>query len=282
MQELIGRKNELNLIRACLGTGRHVLIEGPVGSGKTTLANAIAKELGQPLIRVDGDGRYSESKLAGAFDPAITMNKGYIKEAFRDGPLTQAMKTGAILLLNEINRLPEGTQNLLLPAMDEGVLILPRLGEIRAHASFRVIATQNPKEYVATSPLSEALLDRFERLSMDYPEETEEAQILASHLGKDLELAGLLTKIARLSRDHSRIRRGASLRAAISTGILTQNLRKSDSTLSVETALRLALPLGFSGRMELEGDSSGMQGILEGLLQDALQKRRSDPGKKKP
>jgi MoxR-like ATPase len=140
---LVGRGTESVQIRACLQAGRNVLLEGPVGVGKTHLALAVAKALGQPVFRVDGDSRYSEQKLAGWFDPPLVMKQGFNQKTFIPGPLVEAMQTGGVLFINELNRLPEGVQNILLPAIDEKFIVVPRLGEVRAHPGFRVIATQN-------------------------------------------------------------------------------------------------------------------------------------------
>ena len=119
---------------------------------------------GRRTIRVDGDDRFSESRLAGWFDPPLVLRLGYGKDAFVAGPLVRAMREGSVLFLNELNRLPEAAQNLLLPALDEGLVEVPHLGEVRAAEGFQVVATQNPAEYVATGHLSEALRDRFEHL----------------------------------------------------------------------------------------------------------------------
>ena len=115
---IIGRKDELAAIRACMKAGRSILLEGPVGVGKTQLALAVTRELNRPIFRIDGDSRYSEQKLAGWFDPPLTLQKGFTAEAFMPGPLIQAMQQGGALFINELNRLPEGVQNILLPAID--------------------------------------------------------------------------------------------------------------------------------------------------------------------
>jgi len=64
------------------------------------------------------------------------IERGYGPEAFLPGPLVEAMTTGGLLLVNEINRLPEGVQNVLLPAIDERLVVVPRLGSIRAREGF--------------------------------------------------------------------------------------------------------------------------------------------------
>ncbi len=180
---MIGRMQEMATARAALVGGRHLLLEGPVGSGKTTLALAVCRELGRATVRVDGDDRFTESRLAGWFDPPLVLELGYREEAFVSGPLLRAMREGRVLFLNELNRLPEAAQNLLLPALDEGVVQVPHLGPVRAADGFQVVATQNPAEYVATGHLSEAIRDRFEHLELGYQSAAEEEEIVAAATG---------------------------------------------------------------------------------------------------
>jgi MoxR-like ATPase len=85
---IVGREEELGMALAVLQTGRHLLFEGPVGVGKTTVALAVCRHLGRDTVRVDGDDRYSESKLTGWFDPPLVLTKGYSEETFFPGSRT--------------------------------------------------------------------------------------------------------------------------------------------------------------------------------------------------
>ena len=126
------------------------------------------------------------------------------------------MREGRVLFLNELNRLPEAAQNLLLPALDEGLVQVPHLGQVRAAAGFQVVATQNPAEYVATGHLSEAIRDRFEHLEIGYQSAAEEEAIVAEVTGcRDVRLVRTAVRLARGTRLHPRVRRGASVRGAI-------------------------------------------------------------------
>ncbi|MGQ9588241.1 MAG: AAA family ATPase, partial [Thermoplasmata archaeon] len=91
---IVGRAMELERALAAVRSGKHLMIEGPVGVGKTIIAVAVAKHLGRPIFRVDGDERYTEQKLSGWFDPPIVLERGYVPEAFSPGPLTSAMQEG--------------------------------------------------------------------------------------------------------------------------------------------------------------------------------------------
>ncbi len=281
--ELVGREEELRKMMAGIASRRSVLLEGPVGVGKTHLAIAATERLGVPVFRIDGDSRYTEQKLTGWFDPPAVMKKGFVAEAFIEGPLVQAMRAGGILFINELNRLPEGVQNVLLPALDEKKIALPRLGSVEAAPGFLVIATQNPKEFVATSHLSEAILDRFELLSIGYQTESEEFAIVHRKLEQVLDLetgseliAKAAVRMARATRTHPKVRRGASIRAALAIAeLMAVFLRDgADFRSAFLDASRMALPT----RIELERDagSGSAQSETDSLLEELAEQIVSD------
>jgi MoxR-like ATPase len=176
------------------------------------------------------------------------------------------MRAGGVLFINELNRLPEGVQNILLPAIDERQVEVPRLGTIRAKRGFVVVATQNPTEFVATSHLSEAILDRFELIRMDYQAEADEREIVRSRLGGGSSaesLAVASVRLARLTRVHPRVKRGASVRAAIAaaeltTGFQALGLARSESFLK---AALLALPTRIEVEREADSEISAQESV---------------------
>jgi MoxR-like ATPase len=238
---IVGRERELAMALAVLQAGRHVLLEGPVGVGKTTVALAVCAHLGRETVRVDGDDRYSEAKLTGWFDPPLVLKQGYGEASFFPGPLVQAMTGGGVLFINELNRMPESVQNVLLPALDERLVIVPHIGTVRAAAGFQVVATQNPVEYVATGHLSEALRDRFEHVMLEYQSAAEERTIVARETGcDDAELIGYAVGLARATRRHVRFKKGASVRAAIAIVTIAAALGDGGDTLRQAAAAALA------------------------------------------
>lgn len=215
---LIGREIELALLAELVAKGRHALLEGPVGVGKTHLVTQALARIGRAWVRIDGDGRYSEQKLVGYFDPPLVMQAGYRPEHFVPGPLVTAMQEGRALFVNELNRMPEGVQNVLLPAMDERTIHVPRFGTVTAAPGFSIVATQNPGEYVATQRLSEALLDRFEAVVMGYQSRPEEEAILKAHASAppaQESVEFVLDLIAATRKDEATFQRGASIRAGL-------------------------------------------------------------------
>lgn len=275
---MIGRDREMAAARAVLGGGRHLLLEGPVGCGKTTLALGACRGLGLCVIRVDGDDRFTESRLAGWFDPPLVLRLGYGERAFVPGPLLRAMREGRVLFLNELNRLPEAAQNLLLPALDEGVVQVPHLGPVRAHQGFRVVATQNPAEYVATGHLSEALRDRFEHLTLGYQTAAEEEAIVADVTGcREAGLVRTAVRLARATRRHPRVRRGASVRGATAIVELAGGSRGGSGGVGAgRLSLRCAAEAALTTRMELRDADVGPSEVLDELLELVVE-RGEDP-----
>jgi MoxR-like ATPase len=279
---IVGRAEELRLALAVLAAGSHLLLEGPVGVGKTTVALAVCRHLGKSTIRVDGDERYTENKLTGWFDPPLVLKTGYGEGSFLAGPLVRAMREGAVLFINELNRMPESVQNVLLPALDERLLILPRIGEVRAAPGFQVVATQNPVEYIATGHLSEALKDRFEHIPLRHQGEDEERQIVRRVTGSSNEaLVSAAVAVVRQTRCHPRLRKGASVRAASGIVSLAERLDGAPAASDASgaspggvldsPALRSAALASLATRVELRDEegvdpADGLAAVVDEII----------------
>lgn len=282
---IIGRSNELKQALLAIKAKRHTLIEGSVGVGKTVIAVALANHFGRNIYRVDGDERYTEQKMVGYFDPPQVMVKGYTQDAFIEGPLMKAMKEGAFLFINELNRMPEGTQNVLLPAMDERRIVVPRIGTIEAKDGFTIIATQNPEEYIGTSRLSEALKDRFVWIMLDYQsEDEEEAIVMKETCSADALLMKAAVKIGRRTRNNPEIRRGASVRGAIDiVSVLQQANAGPLATLEpaeAEQLVKMASVMALSSKVELrEGSNEKLVEMLSKIVEDVIKELRGTAAK---
>src|SRR6202046_4776244 len=140
----VGRQRERELVRAALASGAHILLEGPPGTGKSTLLRQIAAARHTEFVLVEGSAELTPARLIGSFDPALVLEQGYRPENFSDGPLVRAMRDGGLLYVEELNRVPEETINVLLTVMSEGEINVPRLGRIAADPSFRLGAGTTP------------------------------------------------------------------------------------------------------------------------------------------
>lgn len=261
--QIIGREVELKKGLAAKLADKHLLLEGDVGVGKTTMAHAIANYFSQNLERVDGDDRYSASKLVGHFDPPMVIQKGYNWESFVRGPLVNAMQNGAILFLNELNRMPEGTQNVLLSAMDEGHIMIPKLGKVEARDGFFIISSMNPQEFVATTPLSEALKDRFAWIRLEYQSEEQEQKITKIRSSvEDDQIINVVVRITRRTRDWQDLRRGSSIRGAIDYASILQYFDKTKPSSWIEAGI-----MALGTKVELE---DGVDKRVEEVIKDVI------------
>src|SRR6516162_778504 len=181
---VVGRRRELEAVVAALAAGRHLLLEGPPGTGKSTLLRGIAEATGSGFEFVEGNAELTPARLVGTFDPAAVLESGYSPDVFIDGPLLTALRDGSMLYLEEINRVPEETLNVLISVMSEGELHVPRLGRVPAADGFRLVAAMNPFDAVGTARISSAVYDRTCRLSMDYQTPADEVAIVARAAGE--------------------------------------------------------------------------------------------------
>ncbi len=263
---MIGRVKELKILKELLASNMSVLVEGGVGVGKTALILESLKVLKKKYIRIDGDDRFTEDKLVGWFEPSKIMKKGYSKDSFVAGPLVECMLEGKILFINELNRMPEGVQNLLLPAMDEGEIQINHIGSIKAKKGFCVIGTQNPGDFVATSDLSEALKDRFEYLGLTALSSKEMLQAVEEKLGKlDAGTLKFVQSYMDFTYNNNKIQNGDSLRIVIALAKVFQGLSKD---FKDEERAITAASVSLKNRLHLVDSYS-----FEQFLSDWLKKK---------
>ncbi len=255
---VVGRGRELELITAALMGRRHLVLEGPPGTGKSTLLRAVADASNQPFDFVEGNAELTPARLVGHFDPAQVLESGYSEQVWVDGPLARALREGGLLYLEEINRIPEETLNVLVTVMSEGDLTVPRLGRIDAHPEFRLVAAMNPFDAVGTARISGAIYDRICRVSMEYQSATDELDIAARHVAElDAGFASKIVDLVRATRTHRDVRVGSSVRGAIDTLILCRDLASLRSMPSDSRAVALdAAITALSGRIQVHDSAT--------------------------
>lgn len=251
-------RNEKKVFLAAYKQGLTVLLKGPTGCGKTRFVEAMAHELNRPLITVSCHDDLTTADLVGRF----LLKEG--ETQWVDGPLTRAVREGAICYLDEVVEARKDTTVVLHPLADyRRQLPLERLGiTLDAAPGFCLVVSYNPGYQSVLKDLKDSTRQRMVAIEFDFPEPKVEVSIVVYEAGVTREQAEKLVSLAQAIRrlDTAGIREVASTRVLIAAGLLV-----AQGLTMVEAATAaIAGPLTDDVQV-----SSGLIKMIEAYLQDS-------------
>jgi len=275
---LVGRRLERRTCIAALRAGRDLLVEGPAGTGKSILVRDVAVAVGRPVTVVEGSAAVTGTALLGHHEPAAVLRTGFSAAGYVDGPLIVAMRQGRLLHLEEANRLPPDTLNVLLGPLGERCIVVPRVGLVTAAPGFGVVATVNDEDTTGTHPLSRAFGERLVRLRLAHLRAREERAVVRVHAPDAPRwLLRAAVAITRATRVHPDLARGASVRGAIDLLLVVRALAELEDIdlherdARAQTALLRACMVALSGRVAVHDASARTaEDVLREVWEDAM------------
>src|ERR1700720_4172548 len=235
--------NEVVTFQAAYAERLPVMLKGPTGCGKTRFIEHMAGQLGIPLITVAAHEDMTAADLAGRYllEPAGTV--------WQDGPLTLAVRNGAICYLDEIGEARQDTPVVIHPLTDaRRILPLEKHNEIvPAHPDFQLTISYNPGYQSAVKDLKESTKHRFVAIVWGYPPPATEAAIIVRESGTDDTLAGILVAIAQRSRNLQ----GHGLDEGASTRMLIHAGRMVRAGLPLEAAVQSSIVLPITDNPDI-------------------------------
>jgi nitric oxide reductase NorQ protein len=188
---------EIALYEAAYAVRMPMMLKGPTGCGKTRFVEHMAWRLGKPLVTIACHEDMTASDLVGRhlLDAAGTR--------WSDGPLTLAVRYGAICYLDEVVEARQDTTVVIHPLTDaRRVLPLEKKGElVHAHPDFQLVISYNPGYQNIMKDLKQSTKQRFGALDFGWPVRDVEIEIVAHESGVDAQTAGQLVSIGEKSRN---------------------------------------------------------------------------------
>jgi nitric oxide reductase NorQ protein len=204
---------EIDLFTAAYAAKLPVMLKGPTGCGKTRFVEYMAFRFNRPLITVACHEDLFASDLIGRY---LLKSE---ETVWVDGPLTKAVRMGAICYLDEIVEARKDTTVVIHPLTDNRrMLSIDKKGEVvNAHPEFMMVISYNPGYQSVLKDLKQSTRQRFVSMAFDYPDPDRETEIIAREGDIDMKTAGQLVSLAqkiRNIREHGLIE-GASTRLLI-------------------------------------------------------------------
>ena len=231
-------KDEVEVFRAAARRGLPVLLKGPTGCGKTRFVEAMAFESGRDLITIAGHEDLTSADLVGRF-----LLKGG-ETAWVDGPLTRAVREGAICYLDEVVEARQDTTVVIHPLADHRrELPVDRLGiSLKAAPGFQLVISYNPGYQSVLKNIKESTRQRFVAIELGFQAVDIETEVVAHEAGVDLETARALVNVGAAIRKLQ----GVPLQEVASTRLLITAGELVAEGLSLRSAVESAIVQALS------------------------------------
>lgn len=234
---------EVELFESATASRLPLMLKGPTGCGKTRFVEHMAWRLGRPLITVSCHEDMTASDLVGRY---LLDAEGTV---WHDGPLTLAVRSGAICYLDEIVEARQDTTVVIHSLTDDRrILPLEKKNEVlKAPADFQLVISYNPGYQSVLKDLKESTKQRFLAIAFSYPEAAVEAEIIAAESGVGPETARTLVRIAERARNlkGNGLEEGASTRMLINAGMLIKR------GIAIDAACEVALILPITDDLDM-------------------------------
>ncbi len=224
---------ECDVFEAAFANNMPLLLKGPTGCGKTRFVSHMAARLGKPLYTVACHDDLSAADLIGRY-----LLKGG-DTVWADGPLTRAVREGAICYLDEVVEARKDVTVVLHPLTDDRrILPIDRTGEtLEAAPGFMLVASYNPGYQNILKTLKPSTRQRFLSLSFDFPPADQETAIVAQESGLDAARCRNLVRLA----GKFRALKGQDLEEGVSTRLVIYTATLIQRGLPVEQAIHAAM-----------------------------------------
>ena len=243
--------DEVAVFEQCHARQLAVMLKGPTGCGKTRFVEHMAWRLGRPLVTISCHDDLTASDLIGRF---LIRHDG---TAWQDGPLTRAVREGAICYLDEVVEARQDTVVVIHPLTDyRRVLPIDKTGEtVEAAPGFLLVVSYNPGYQRMLKDLKPSTRQRFVALDFDFPPPAQEARIVERESGCDHATAQALVSLGQRLRGLQ----DRGLAEVPSTRLLIAAARLVASGIGVRQACRAALVAPLS-------DDATLVGVMRDLV----------------
>ncbi|MEO6333898.1 MAG: CbbQ/NirQ/NorQ/GpvN family protein [Pyrinomonadaceae bacterium] len=236
--------SEVQLFEAAYAARLPAMLKGPTGCGKTRFVEYMAYKMGRPLITVACHEDLSSTDLVGRF-----LLEGE-ETVWHDGPLTTAVRAGAICYLDEVVEARKDTVVIIHPLTDDRrrLPIEKRGTVIEAPPEFMLVVSYNPGYQSILKDLKQSTRQRFIAMEFDYPDADAETQIVAKEGAIDDDIARDLVKIGQKVRNL----RGHGLEEGVSTRLLIYAAQMIAKGISPIDAAEVAIVSPITDDRELQ------------------------------